>query len=271
MTMMLSYTGVMSQRSMPIAKIDSKTSRKGEIVWVDLVTHNGKASKKFFKDLLGWSFKDDAAYSLAMSGSKPVAGIIEDKELLEGAKVSYWVLSTAVDDVQETTKKITASGGKVLSEPAEVQERGTVALVEDAQGAFFALLHNRSGDPKASAPEEGEWMWAELWTKDPKAAVSFYSDVLPITTRSLFNTGAETYFVLKGATYESSGITEIPVKNESPIWIPVLRVANSKATASKAVEMGGAILMGPVELSGNKVALIATPTGAPFLVQEWRQ
>lgn len=266
--MLLVFSSAIGQ-TMPIAKLDNETSRKGEIVWIDLVTNDAKASKKFFSNLLGWSFDNHDAYDLALSGTKPVSGIIEDKELLKGSKTSYWVVSNSVADAEATAKKIKNQGGKVLSAPLEISGRGIVALVEDPQGAFFSIVQNSSGDPKASAPRNGEWMWAELWTSNPKAAVSFYADVLSITTKPVANNEGEEYFILKGATYEFGGITKIPVKNEAPIWIPVLRVENATGIAEKAVKIGGSILIGPTTVSGNKVALITTPSGAPFLVQEW--
>ena len=269
--MVLSFSGVIGQNSMPITKIDSQTSRKGEIVWIDLLTNDAKASKKFFKDLLGWSFKNYGDYELALSGTKPVAGIMEDQELLKGSKTSYWVVSASVNDVDESINKIKSKGGKVLSDPMEISGRGTVALVQDAQGAFFSILHNSAGDPKASAPRNGQWMWAELWTDNPEAAVSFYTDVLAITAKPLSDNEEGDYFILKGDTYEFGGITETPVKNEDPIWIPVLRVANAETLAKKAVDLGGSILINPVEVSGKKVALVATPSGAPFLIQEWKK
>ena len=266
--MVLFFSSVYGQ-SMPIAKLDSETSRKGEIVWVDLVTNDAKVSKKFFSNLLGWTYENHEAYDVALSGTKPVSGIIEDKELLKGSKTSYWVVSASVSDAVSTTKKIKSNGGKVLSEPMEISGSGTVALVEDSQGAFFSILQNSSGDPKASAPRNGEWMWAELWTSNPETAVSFYTEVLNITSKPIADGGKGDYFILKGATYEFGGITKTPVKNEAPIWIPVLRVEDATGIAEKAVKLGGSVLIGPTTVSGNKVALIATPSGAPFLVQEW--
>lgn len=254
---------------MPIAKLDKETSRKGEIVWIDLVTNDAKVSKEFFSNLLGWSFNNHDAYEMALSGTKPVSGIIEDKEILKGSKTSYWVVSASVKDAEATAKEIKSQGGKILSEPFEISGRGKVALVEDPQGAFFSILENSSGDPKASAPRNGEWMWAELWTSNPKEATSFYADVLSVTAKQIGDAGTGDYFILKGDTYEFGGITKIPVKNEAPIWIPVLRVEDAVATAEKAVKLGGSILISPTTVSGNKVALIATPSGAPFLVQEW--
>jgi len=266
--MVLFFSSAIGQ-TMPIAQLDSETSRKGEIVWIDLITNDAKTSKKFFSNLLGWSFENHDAYDMALSGTKPVSGIIEDKELLKGSKTSYWVVSNSVEDASATAKKIKSQGGKILSEPMEISGRGTVALVEDAQGAFFSIIQNSSGDPKASAPRNGEWMWAELWTSNPKAAASFYSDILSITAKPIADGNDVEYFILKGATYEFGGITKIPVKNEAPIWIPVLRVEDAAATAEKATKLGGSILIGPAMVSGNKVALITTPSGAPFLVQEW--
>lgn len=256
-------------QTMPIAKLDKETSRKGEIVWIDLVTNDAKVSKEFFSNLLGWSFNNHDAYEMALSGTKPVSGIIEDKEILKGSKTSYWVVSASVKDAEATAKEIKSQGGKILSEPFEISGRGKVALVEDPQGAFFSILENSSGDPKASAPRNGEWMWAELWTSNPKEATSFYADVLSVTAKQIGDAGTGDYFILKGDTYEFGGITKIPVKNEAPIWIPVLRVEDAVATAEKAVKLGGSILISPTTVSGNKVALIATPSGAPFLVQEW--
>ena len=266
--MVLFFSSVVGQ-SMPITELDNETSRKGEIVWIDLVTNDAKVSKKFFSNLLGWSYENHDAYDMALSGTKPVSGIIEDKELLKGSKTSYWVVSASVKDVEGTTKRIISNGGKVISEPTEVSGRGTVALVEDGQGAFFSIMNNSSGDPKASAPRNGEWMWAELWTSNPETAVSFYTDVLNITSKPIADDGKGDYFILKGDTYEFGGITKTPVKDEAPIWIPVLRVEDAAGIAEKAEKLGGSVLISPTTVSGNKVALIATPSGAPFLVQEW--
>lgn len=253
--------------SMPIYENETKISREGEIVWVDLVTNDRQASKEFFSKLLGWTFKDYGAYQMAMSGTKPVSGIIEDKELLSGYKNSYWIISASVSDVDAVSKKINDKGGKILSTPMKITGRGTTAVVQDAQGAIFSILHNPSGDPKATKPKFGQWMWAELWTNDVRSAVSFYSDVLPCTTRP--NADEEDYFILKSKNYDFAGITELPLKNENPIWIPVLRVTDPESIANKAIELGGSIMINPMVISGNKVALIATPHGAPFLIQQW--
>lgn len=267
--MTLIFSNATGQNSMPMAKIDGNVSRKGEIVWIDLVTNDAKSSKKFFKNLLGWKFENHGDYDVSMSGTKPISGIMEDKQLLQGSRTSYWVVSASVSDVVASTARIKSKGGKVLSEPMEIPGRGTVALVEDSQGAFFSVLQNDSGDPRGTAPRNGEWMWAELWTLNPEKAVGFYTDVLGCSSKPLKDGDDQAYFILKGEKYEFGAITETPAKNESPIWIPVLKVENATEISQMTVKFGGSVLIDPTTVSGNKVALIATPTGAPFLIQEW--
>ena len=264
---LLMFSCSTNKLSMPVYENETKISREGEIVWVDLITNEAQTSKKFFSNLLGWTFKDHGAYQMAMSGTKPVSGIIDDKELMSGSKNSYWVVSASVNDVNAVSKEIETKGGKILSAPMKINGRGTTAVVQDAQGAVFSILHNSHGDPKATKPKNGQWMWAELWTNDVKSAVSFYSDVLPCTARP--NDDDEDYYILKSKNYEFAGITKLPVKNEKPIWIPVLKVADPDAIAKKAVALGGSIMINPTMILGNKVALISTPHGAPFLIQQW--
>ncbi len=270
-SVLLFFSNAKGQNAMPISTIDANTSRKGEIVWIDLVTNDAKASKKFFKNLLGWKFENHEDYDVSLSGTKPISGIMEDKQLLQGSNTSYWVVSASVKDVAATVEKVKSKGGKVLTEPAKVPGRGTVALVEDSQGAFFSVLHSEAGNPRATAPRNGEWMWAELWTQDPEKAVDFYADVLGCSSKSLDDGDDQPYYVLKGEKFDFGAITQIPVKEESPIWIPVLKVENATEVSMEVKKLGGSVLINPVTVSGNKVALVATPTGAPFLVQEWNE
>lgn len=253
--------------SMPVYENETNIRRDGEIVWVDLITNEAQTSKNFFSNLFGWTFKDYGAYQMAMSENKPVSGIIEDKELMSGAHNSYWIVSASVNDVDAVSKEIETKGGKILSTPMKINGRGTTAVVEDTQGAVFSILHNSSGDPKASKPENGQWMWAELWTNDTKTAVSFYIEILNCTART--NKEDDNYYILRSKKYEFAGITNLPVKNEKPIWIPVLKVADPDVIAKKAVALGGSSIINPTVISGNKIALISTPNGAPFLIQQW--
>jgi predicted enzyme related to lactoylglutathione lyase len=257
--------------SFPIAEDYSNEARNGEIVWIDMVTNDAESGKKFFSELLGWEFKSYGPYTMSLSNTKPVAGIIQDAELMKGTKNSYWVVSFAVSDVKSISNDLISKGGKSISNPMKIDGRGTSALVTDKQGALFSILESEKGFTRASKPRNGEWLWAELWTKNVPDAVEFYTTVLPIKASALKGEGTENYYILKGQSHEFGAITDLPVKDEEPIWIPVLRVKSAPEIAKKAEELGGSVLINPASISGNEVALIATPNGAPFLVQEWKE
>ncbi len=254
--------------SMPISDSPTNVNRKGEVVWVDLVTNDVGKSQSFFKQLTGWQYNNFNAYSRAMSGTKPVCGIISDPELTTGEKNSYWVVSASVEDVKAASARAIENDGKVLSEAKKIPKRGEVAIIQDAQGAVMALMHNTSGDLRATTPREGEWMWVELWTNEPNAASNFYEDVLEVKGETLADD--DNYFLLKSKERPFAGVTELPVKDEKPIWIPVLGVANVDESTAKTTELNGSILIEPVHISGHRVALVTTPNGAPFMLQQMR-
>ena len=257
-----------SNMSMPIADEGSGVDRNGEMVWVDLLTHDAKASQDFFSELLGWTYNEYGDYSRAMSGDKPVTGIIQNNELQKGEKNSYWVISAAVTDISESTSKASYSGGKIIAATEKVPGRGRVAVIQDPQGAVFGVMSSKDGYIRASKARNGEWVWAELWTTDAKAAATFYSGVLGASVDATTEDG-ESYLVLSGAKHAYAGIVKSPVQEEEPIWLPVMRVNDVEAVTEKAASLGSTIFQKPITMSGgNKLALITTPNGAPFLLQE---
>lgn len=103
---LFALSNAVGQATMPISEGNSDITRDGEIIWVDYVTSDAKAGKKFFSALLGWKFKKHGAYSLALSNNKPVAGILDDSELVDGEYNGYWVVSASVNDVNSTSTAI---------------------------------------------------------------------------------------------------------------------------------------------------------------------
>ncbi|NJN21469.1 MAG: hypothetical protein HC812_10155 [Leptolyngbya sp. RL_3_1] len=52
-----------------------------------------------------------------------------------------WGTFITVDDVAGTAAKVTELGGKVLMPAMTVPDIGTFALIQDPQGAMFAIVH----------------------------------------------------------------------------------------------------------------------------------
>ena len=51
-----------------------------------------------------------------------------------------WLVYFAVEDCDETLKKVESEGGKVAGPPTDVPEIGRLAVAQDPQGAYFAFI-----------------------------------------------------------------------------------------------------------------------------------
>ena len=145
----------------------------GKIIWHDLLTNDPGASQRFYGELFGWEFeaigiasglKGNITYTLIRHHGQLIGGMIDTKALNNRTDMSQWVVLMSVDDIDEATRRFAAEGGSVLTPARDLQRRGRIAVVKDAEGALLALLETRDGDPADREPELGGFLWDELWT-----------------------------------------------------------------------------------------------------------
>jgi hypothetical protein len=141
----------------------------GQVVWHDLVTPDVEAAKKFYGGLFGWTFQtiesNGIEYAIAMIGPRPVAGFYRPEDKTYSA--AEWLQFFSVDDVDAAVARVATAGGTMIAKPADVPQRGRLALVEDREGAAFGLIRSASGDPAAGiASPHNDFLWNELWTND---------------------------------------------------------------------------------------------------------
>lgn len=112
----------------------------GNFYWNELLTKDIERAKKFYSDIIGWSFEalpmqDGATYWVAKIGGKPVGGIFPtnrpDMESIPEAWMSY----LAVDDVDARVKKATAAGAKLMRPIFDVPGVGRIAILTEPTGA----------------------------------------------------------------------------------------------------------------------------------------
>lgn len=51
-----------------------------------------------------------------------------------------WLVYFAVEDCNETLKKVEAQGGKIAAPAMDIPEVGRLAVGQDPQGAYFAFI-----------------------------------------------------------------------------------------------------------------------------------
>ena len=276
------YSCANMQPSLPaITDVATGTYQPGKIVWHDLITHTPEASKRFYGELFGWEFEDlgidfgfgrTVNYSLIRHQGELIGGMIDANHIgrPNPENLSQWVVVMSVADLDAAVKAVEDAGGKVLTPPQDVAERGRIALVEDSQGAALALLQTRNGDPADREPAVGDFLWDEVWPVDLDQAITFYQRVTGLQPGVYPANRGQQYRYMTDADKPRFGLLQQPVEALSPTWVSYVRVQQPESIAARVTELGGRVLL-PVQPRnvGGEVALIAGPSGAGFAIQTW--
>lgn len=127
----------------PKGKVEGRiTGEPGAAVWNELVSTNPDVSAGFLTKLFGWRTNTATygtmRYTTLLNGEEPAGGLIEVPKEAAGAP-SHWLVYFATEDVDQTASGAQKAGGKVLAPPFDVPNVGRFAVLQDPQGAVFAL------------------------------------------------------------------------------------------------------------------------------------
>jgi predicted enzyme related to lactoylglutathione lyase len=259
----------------------SATRSVGRVVWHDLLTSDPAASRRFYSALFGWEFErpgidvgfgDGDGYMLIRHDGELIGGMVDANQLRRDENISQWITVISVDDIDAAVDAVRSQNGQVLTPPTELPTRGTLAVAADRDGALFALVRTRGGDPPELAPANNRWLWNELWTADVDRAAGFYRAVAGYSVEQ--PRGVQTahdYRVLETAGRPRAGVMGNPFGDEQPpVWVNYLRVEDPAAITSRVAELGGSVI---VDVSprpaGGSAAFIAGPSGAGIALQTW--
>jgi len=201
-----------------------------------------------------------------------VAGLgqTSDEMVAQGVP-PMWNTYFAVDDCDDAAKSVVAAGGSMLFEPFDIPGAGRMAFFVDDQGASAGLWQadKHGGCEVVNAP--GAYSWAELNARDTAAATAFYDAALGIGAQEMdMGESKYTMFTVDG---ETIGGTVVPPMDQIPNhWHVYFGVSDAKATAAKAAELGGKVVMGPMDTPIGPMVVIKDSQGATFTViqmAEW--
>jgi predicted enzyme related to lactoylglutathione lyase len=231
--------------------------------WVDLGSPDPEAAAAFYGGLFGWSVEaspDPAAggYRMAMLRGQPVAGIGPQ---MNADMPPFWTVYVTVADADAAVAAATGNGATAVVPPMDVLDVGRMAILQDPVGSFVALWQPRAHQGAGIVNEPGTFTWNELATTDVGKARDFYtatfgwgiSEEGTSDTAVIFTLAGE---VLCGAHTAGDG--------EFPAWSVWFAVEDCDASAAKAAELGGTILVPPNDRGFGRGAVIADPHGAVF-------
>ena len=251
----------------------------GKFIWHDLLTDDPAATKRFYGELFGWTFHAigprfgavaSTNYMLIRHEGRLIGGMIDESRLDSELDLSQWVGLMSTGDIDAAVATLQRSGGTIYTPPTELADRGRIAVVADPQGALFALLQTHDGDPGDEPPRMNEFLWDEVWVEDVEVAETFYRELSGLDAETVALGEESAYRYLVGNHVPRFGILPLPIEDLPPLWTPYLRVADPAAIVARVEELGGRVVIEPVERApGVTVALIIDPSGAGFAIQTW--
>ena len=179
-------------------------------------------------------------------------------------------------------------GAQVLVPPMDVAEAGRMSVIADPTGAVFCTWESRQhrGAELVNAPST--WNWSDLYTPDPSLAEPFYRALFSWEARPV-SFGEASGIMWTQAGYGDSlealtpglrkmheeagapdGFTDCIgwlIEDSGPSrWNVTFAVDDADASAARATELGGEVVVPPYDAGPVRVAQIRDPQGAVFTI-----
>jgi predicted enzyme related to lactoylglutathione lyase len=265
--------------------------------WVDTSQPDPEAAVDFYRGLFGWEFEDvmppdsEGKYFMARLRGGDVAAV---GSIPEGAPpMAMWNTYIWVDSADEAASKVRDAGGGVLMEPFDVMDAGRMAVVTDREGAAFCVWQAKQNRGAQIVNEPGSLSFNGLGTRDIEAAKSFYGSVFGWSTLNVGG-GADMWTApgygdhlerdnpdLRKQLAETGGppgfedvVASInPLPDDQPDtpahWSVTFAVEDADATAARATELGGTLVVPPLDAPWVRMTIINDPQGAMFIASQF--
>jgi uncharacterized protein len=264
--------------------------------WIDTSQPDPEAAVDFYSGLFGWEFEDvmppgsEMKYFTARIRGGDVAAV---SSIAPGApQMATWNTYVWVDDADETASKVRDAGGQVVTDPFDVMNAGRMGVFSDPEGAIFCVWQAKDHKGAQIVNEHGSLNFNDLNTRDPEGAKAFYGAVFGWETLEL---GSFTAWTLPGyAEYlerdnpdlrkgmAAAGAPEgfadvvasmIPISDDQPDtpphWGVTFAVDDADAAANKATELGGKVILPPMDAPWVRMTVLADPQGATFVASKF--
>jgi uncharacterized protein len=259
----------------------------GAPCWVETWQPDPLAAMEFYGALLGWEFSEPepmpgalpGEYFVARVGGRAVAGI-GTLPALGGPPTPVWSTSIRVESADEATGLAIAAGARRLLGPLDVGAAGRWAVLQDPTGAAVGVWEARERAGAQLVNQPGTWAMSALHTPDRDAAAGFYGAVFGWESEPIAPAAQVMLFRLPGYLGGEPGqriprdVVAVMTASEPgpngpsvpPHWNVNLQVDDSDAIAARAADLGGSILMPPVDTPGFRSAVLTDPQGAAFSI-----
>jgi predicted enzyme related to lactoylglutathione lyase len=243
----------------------------GTFSWVDLATTDEDGAKAFYGALFGWEAHDlpvgdGGVYSMQMLGGRRVCAIAgQPPALREAGAPPHWQSYVTVESADEAAARGGELGATVHAGPFDVMAAGRMAVIQDPQGAFFNVWEPRGnfGAELVNAP--GALAWNELSTPDMDGAAAFYGALFGWQLAPM-DTGDSPYLVIRNGEANNGGVRPLDPPTMPPSWGVYFAVDDIESALARVQKLGGALIMGPMDIGIARIGVVADPQGAVFML-----
>jgi predicted enzyme related to lactoylglutathione lyase len=261
--------------------------------WIDTTQPDPEAAAAFYGDLFGWELEDvmppdsPVKYFMARLPGGDV-GAVGGQAPGTPPQPATWNTYVWVEDADETAAKVRAAGGAVVVEPMDVFDAGRMAVFGDPEGAAFAVWQAKQNRGATVVNEHGSLNFNDLNTSDLESAKAFYGAVfgweaIDIGTGSAWalsgygdfleqrNPGMREGMKAMGAPERFEDVVaSVRVDADvAPHWGVTFAVDDADAVAARAAELGGSVVLEPVDMPWTRLTVITDPQGATFTASKF--
>jgi hypothetical protein len=198
-----------------------------------------------------------------------------------------------VDSADDAAAKVTVAGGRRVLDPFDLMNAARIATFTDLEGAAFGVWQAKEHKGARTVNQPGSLNLNALNARDTETAESFYGAVFGWGTVGL--EGGAMAWTLAGygdfvkqsdpelprrmaeagvpAGFEDVVAMLVPLADDQPDvpahWGVTFAVDDADAIASKASELGGKVILPPLDAPWVRMTMIADPQGATFIASKF--
>ena len=178
--------------------------------WFELSTTDEKGAMEFYSAIFGWVddpqpiYENWSYHMQKLNGLEAAAIYQQQAEERKLGVPPHWNTYFSVTNVDESVARVQQAGGSLLFGPMDVFAAGRMAMLQDRQGAAFAVWQAEGHIGCRVKGEPGAIMWNELMTSDQTDATEFYTGLLGLGSGSM--EGPMEYTLLKVSGDDVAGV-----------------------------------------------------------------
>ena len=239
----------------------------GTFCWFECGSTDVAKARAFYTQVFGWTAVDQpmpggaGAYTLLRNAGDDIAGLYALQGEPFAGMPSHWATYVAVAGVDDTVRRASALGGRVVAEPMDIPGVGRIAFVQDPEGATIGVAH-LDGHPGTHGP----FGWSELATRDTAAAAAFYTALFGWNAKADAD-NPYTEFQVGGQSI--GGMLPMPPQQHGApaYWLPYVLVDDCDRTVQRVQECGGRVLVPATQIAHvGRFAVFADPAGAALAI-----